>query len=403
MNPVIDDGITKENLLELLGELIGVHSPYFEEKEVMAFTHAWLSERGFRPELHRYHETEKTDFNGVNVVGSVKGANPGPRILLNAHLDTVNVCKGWGTDPLAPTLVGDRLYGLGALDMKSGAAAILLAMDAFKHRHPDFSGELVYAFVSDEEGPYGLGTQAAIRDGLFDGVDLAVIPEPSSGFCGIPFPCLCLGARGGYNYTVSFAGKSAHAANPEEGVSAIVDAAKVMIALKESVGIADDRLGAGSLCVIETKGGGQACSVADEASFTVFRHVVRGEDEAYLRAEVEDAARRAGIRSEMTVSFREGVFGGSGGFDPYIADESHPYTAALRESIVDATGKPATIAYFSSIGDFNTVATRLGVPTFVFGPDGENYHTRDEFVYVDSAVGTARVIYRFLERLLCPL
>ncbi len=46
------------------------------------------------------------------------------------------------------------------------------------------------------------------------------------------------------------------------------------------------------------------------------------------------------------------------------------------------------------------VATRLGVPTFVFGPDGENYHTRDEFVYVDSAVATARVIYRFLERLL---
>ena len=396
----IDDGIDEERVLELLGSLVGIHSPYFQEAAVMDFARDWLERRGFGPELHRFHEAEKTDFRGVNVVGRVPGGKPGPRVLLNAHLDTVNICKGWKSDPLVPRRDGNRLYGLGALDMKAGAAAIMLAMYAFKRRHPVFSGEIVYALVSDEEGPYGLGTQAAIRDGLFDGVDLAFIPEPSSGFCKVPFPCLCLGARGGYNYTVSFAGKAAHAANPEDGVSAIVDAARVMIELKAAAGLRDERLGGGSVCVIETRGGGQACSVADEASFTVFRHVVRGEDEAYLRAELNAAAERAGIRSTMTAVFRDGVFGGSGGFDPYIADEASPYTAALKESIADVTGKPANIAYFSSIGDFNTVATRLGVPTYVFGPDGENYHTRDEFVYVDSAVDTARVLLRFLERLL---
>ena len=75
-----------------------------------------------------------------------------------------------------------RMYGVGALDMKGGDAAILLALQAFaRDCGEDFCGKIIYHFVSDEEGPYGLGTVFLIADdidGIRSGADLAIIAEP---------------------------------------------------------------------------------------------------------------------------------------------------------------------------------------------------------------------------------
>jgi succinyl-diaminopimelate desuccinylase len=79
-------------------------------------------------------------------------------------------------------------------------------------------------------------------------------------------------------------------------------------------------------------------------------------------------------------------------------EEDNPFTIKLRESINEVTGSPGEIEYFSSIGDFNYLGTRAGIPTFVFGPSGENYHTADEYVNLSSVVQTAEVIYGFLEK-----
>ncbi len=396
-----EECINRDRVIHLLSDLIQIYSPYFQEDEIMDYAYNWLSEHELLPDMHHYHEDKITGFRGKNVVGRLKGNKKGTKVLLNAHLDTVNICKGWNRDPLKPNIEDDnKLYGLGALDMKSGAAAMMIALDTFMKLHPEFSGEILYSFVSVEEGPFGLGAQALMHDGLCSDADVALIPEPSSGFSGNAFPCLCLGARGGINYTVRFTGKAAHAANPEEGISALVDASKVMVSLKQLETMKDEKLGKGSICIIEAKGGGQACSVADEASFTIFRHVVRGEDENYLKEEIQKAIQNASIQSGTEIEFREGPFDGSGGFDPYTVEEDHPFTVALNKCIKKVTEETAKVSYFSSIGDFNTVASRLQIPTFVFGPAGENYHTHDEFVYIDSVVKTAEVIYEYLKELL---
>jgi len=395
-----DRYINRDNVIQLLSQMIEIHSPYFQEKEIMDFTYHWFRKRGLPAEYHRYEEKRITNYNGVNVVGRIKGSKEGHRILLNGHMDTVNICEGWTKDPLKATIEGDRLYGLGALDMKSGSAAIMLAVEAFVNTVKDFKGEILYTLVSDEEGPYGLGTDALILDGLTDGMDVAIVTEPSSGFSGIDFPCLCLGARGGWNYTVEFTGKSAHAANPEKGINAILDAAKVMLELKNSNLKTDEKLGRGSICIIKSEGGGAACSVADIASFTVFRHVVRGESRGYLEEEVREAIERANIKGTATMSFRDAPHANNGGFEPYLVEEDNPYTVILQESLAEVTGKTAEVSYFASIGDFNYLGSRANLPTFVFGPSGENYHTADEFVSVESVVKTAEVTYNFLCKLL---
>jgi succinyl-diaminopimelate desuccinylase len=396
----MDKYINLDRIQELLSQLISIPSPYFKEEEVMNFAYNWLKDRKVPVEYHRYYEKKMFNYDGINVIGSIKGKRQGPKILLNGHLDTVQLCEGWTRDPFKATIEGNKLYGLGAVDMKAGSAGIMIAIEAFIKTVDDFKGEILYTLVSDEEGPYGLGTDALIVDGLTEGVDVAIVTEPSSGFTNTKFPCLCLGARGGFSYTVELLGKAAHAANPEYGINAISDAAKVMMELEKSNLTAHEKLGKGSICIIGAEGGGAACSVADKASFSVFRHVVPGEDEEYVRNEVKEAIERADIQSKTNIKFREGTHSDNACFAPYVVSEEDKFTKVIQNSIKDVTGEEGTIRYFSSIGDFNYLGSRVKVPTFVFGPDGGNHHTADEYVEMDTVVDTAKVIYDFLLKVL---
>ncbi len=396
----IEEFINRKSIVDLLSSLVEIYSPYLKEDTIMEFVYEWLAERNLPVEYRKYCENRILHFSGTNVIGRLKGSDPGPTILLNGHLDTVDISEGWTRNPLRPIIEGDRLYGLGSLDMKSGVAATMIAIEAFKNTVDEFNGEILYTFVSDEEGPYGLGTDALILDGITDNVDVAIVPEPSSGFTGVEFPCLCLGARGGWNYTVTILGKSAHAANPDKGINAILEASKLMLELKKTQLQKDDKLGTGDICIIGSEGGGAACSVADRASFTVFRHVIRGETRDYLRKEVEEAAKRANIQGTVSMAFRDAPHSANEGFEPYVIDEDNEYTKILENSIKDISGINPSIAYYSSIGDFNHISSRVKVPTFIFGAVGENFHGPNEYVNIDSVVKTSEVIYDFLIKVL---
>src|SRR6056297_2319638 len=392
--------VKEEDLIKLVKDLISIYSPYFKEKKIMNFVYDWMKKNNIHSEYHKYKDDKVTKFEGMNVIGKIEGGSEGPCILLNGHLDTVMICEGWDSEPTEPFIKDGKLYGLGSLDMKSGVAAIMLALKTFKENYNNFNGSIIYSFVSDEEGPYGLGTNFLIHENKLDEADVAIVPEPSSGFTEEKFPCLCLRARGGYSYKVILKGKSAHAANPEKGVSAIVDASKVILELKKINLKEDKHLGKGDICVIEIKGGGAACSVADLAEFTVFRHIVVGEDKTTLKEEVDKAVKKADIQSEYEVIFRDAPTPNSDGFLPYLVDENNEYTQKFIESIKDITNKEPIISYFSSIGDFNYIGSRLKIPTFVFGPGGERYHSSNEYVVIDDVVETSKIIFNYLEKLL---
>ena len=145
----------------------------------MAFARDWLCRQELPAQLHEYHDAKVTDFHGKNVIAVIDGGRPGPVICLNGHLDTVQLCGGWTRDPYGE-LDGDRLYGVGALDMKSGCAALMVTAARFAAAHKTFAGKIKLALVSDEEGPYGLGTNALIEDGYLSDVDFSIITEPTA-------------------------------------------------------------------------------------------------------------------------------------------------------------------------------------------------------------------------------
>ncbi len=391
---------SQKEVVELLKDLISIHSPYFKEDNIIEYVYNWFKEKKIPIEYHHYHDTKVTDFMGKNLIGSFGDKKDGPVLLLNGHLDTVNICNNWTSDPLKAVVSDNEIYGLGALDMKSGVTSIMMAVKKFYENHKSPKGKVIYNLVSDEEGPYGLGTNAIIEDGLINDADVAIIPEPSSGFTGRAFPCLCLGARGGFGYKIIFYGKSAHAANPEKGISAITDAAKVIVELEKTKKITDEDLGKGSTCIIEFSGTGDACSVVDKAYVRIFQHIVNGESKDTIRKEIADAVNRADIKSEYEIVFREAPSKDSDGFMPYTVSKDNEYTQSFIKSIENITGVEPEISYFSSIGDFNYIGSRLNIPTFVFGPDGERYHSNDEYVKINTVVDTTNVIYDYMVRIL---
>ncbi len=392
--------INREDTVKLLSNLVAIESTYFEEEEIINYVNDWFVNNNMKSTIHEYYDSKVTKFHGKNVVSELIGEKKGPTICLNGHLDTVNLCDGWVKNPKGE-IDGDIMYGRGALDMKSGCAAILTALKAFNENHKSFKGRILTTLVSDEEGPYGLGTNALIEDGILDDVDVAIITEPSSGFTEKDFPTLCLGARGGYGLSVEFFGKSAHAATPELGVNAITSASKFVSEIENIDYLEDDFLGKGSACVISIEGDGGACSVPDYSKVTLFWHIVVGETTDTIISQIEEAIKRARIKGEYKITFRPSPTEGSKGFMPYKVDRNNKTVKDFSESIVSVCGIEPSISAFASIGDFNYLGTRLGgVPALVFGAAGKNYHGANEYVEIDTVVDTAKIVYDYLVRTL---
>src|SRR5215469_9864393 len=63
-----------------------------------------------------------------NIVGSFEGTAPGRHLVLNGHIDCfpVGEGRGWTQDPWGGAIVGGKLYGRGAADMKTGTTASIM-------------------------------------------------------------------------------------------------------------------------------------------------------------------------------------------------------------------------------------------------------------------------------------
>lgn len=392
--------IEKEHTTKLLMNLVSIDSPYFEEDNVMDFVYEWFNQNNMEPFIHDYHEKKVTGFKGKNIVVNLEGKKSGPVICINGHLDTVKLCNGWTVNPKGE-IIGDRLYGVGALDMKSGCASTMIALKAFHENHSDFNGKIIATYVSVEEGPYGMGTNSLIEDGYLNDVDFSIVTEPSAGFTGESFPNICLGARGGYGLEVEFFGISSHAATPEMGINAVSDASKFICELENIDYKKDPHLGKGSACVVAVESDGGACSVPDYAKLRLFWHIVVGESEKTITDEIEKALKRANIQCRYNIKFREAPSEGSKGFLPYTITGEEPLAKDFMETIKNVCKTEPSVSYFQSIGDFNYLGSRLGAPAVIFGAAGSNFHGIDEYAELESVFKTAEVIYAFLEKVLC--
>ncbi len=109
----------------------------------------------------------RTDDEG-NVIGELRGAAPGPTVVLSGHLDTV---FPEGTD-VTVRREGTRLIGPGIGDDCRGLAATLAVTRALRESAVPTAGRLLVIGTVGEEGPGNLrGVRALFTGSLRDSID----------------------------------------------------------------------------------------------------------------------------------------------------------------------------------------------------------------------------------------
>ena len=101
-----------------------------------------------------------------------------PRLLVNAHLDTVPANSGWSRDPWTAAIDGGRLYGLGSCDTKGAIAAALCAADNARPR------DVAMLFSGDEERGTAAVTQFLTSTHRAT-IERAIVCEPTARAAGV--------------------------------------------------------------------------------------------------------------------------------------------------------------------------------------------------------------------------
>src|SRR5690349_790240 len=134
-----------------------------------------LARAGFAIEHLRYGD--------VDNLFATHGAGD-PVLVFLGHTDVVppGPLEAWTSPPFEPTVRDGRLYGRGAADMKSGVAAMTLALEGYVRTNPQHRGTVALLVTSDEEGIGKDGVRRVAEEfrRRTQRIDWCVVGEPSS-------------------------------------------------------------------------------------------------------------------------------------------------------------------------------------------------------------------------------
>jgi glutamate carboxypeptidase len=212
----------QESLVQTIREFVEIESPSDNKAAVDrmgAFLAGTFEALGGRARLHRaenFGDSLQIDFPGREKIKPV---------LLLGHFDTVYPL---GTLANMPCRIADgRLYGPGVLDMKSGIALMLYAIEALQKQPGGLPRPVTVFLVSDEE--VGSYSSRKITEGLARESAAVLVLEPAG-----PRGAVKTARKGVGEYIVAVRGVAAHAGlDPGKGHSAIFEVARQITAISK--------------------------------------------------------------------------------------------------------------------------------------------------------------------------
>ncbi len=317
-------------------------------------------------------------FGDILTVRSPWGGD-GPGILVLSHLDTVHpIGTLAGDNPYRRD--GDRVYGPGIFDMKSGAHLAFYAFQHLVRAGRETPLPLTFLFVPEEE--IGSPTSRAVIEATAQRNKLVLVTEPAhGGLC-------CTARKGVLHVDLKVHGRPAHAGSRhQDGRSAVRELAHQIVALEEltdydrgitaNVGLMS---GGSFINVVPASAQAKVCIRAPETDLLndLQAHVLA------LQPVDPD------VRLEIAAEINRPVFPRSDG------------TVALFEharEVCRDIGFDLDERHSGGGSDGNFTAA-LGIPTLDgLGADGHGHHTLDEYILYSSLEPRARMWVRLFETL----
>lgn len=355
---------------DTLRQLVAFNSIFPNERKLALYAETVLKKNGFKV------RRQMIGRNRYNLLA--ERGEKGKAILFYGHMDTVPVYGKWSTNPFRLTKKGDRLYGLGAIDMKGGLAAIL---EATKRQ----TGRRIKILLCSDEECISTGAWKAVKErrNWFSDVAFCISGEPGASKSSIGGSnVVTLGRRGRVVISIDICGVSSHGANPKTGVNAIDEAAKIVRALNSFKLLKHKNLGSESIFARRIESGSTTLSVPEKAHIEVDMHMVPPTSTEMARDRFKKfiavLAKRGAIdkctRVTVSVKERETPY-----IEPFVDSINDTHVKRVVSAVRKHVGKPC-INYGSSVSDDNVLANALDVPVMIIGPRGGNMHASNEWV-----------------------
>ena len=342
---------------------------------------ATLEAWGLRVDLH------EAAPGRPNVIARAGRAATGRSLLLNGHLDVVDV-DAMKHEPFAGKERNGRLYGRGAADMKGGVAAMCAATARATAKGGGLEGEVIVSAVVDEEHT-SIGTRDLIRRGVR--ADAAIVAEPT-GLAIMP-------AHKGFAWIeVDVHGRAAHGSRYELGVDAILEAGAVLGELEriekdELPARVHPLLGRASLHVSTIEGGSGWSTYPDRCVIRIERRTLPAERADEPLEEVRAAIARARNRREALSAEARLVFLQA----PSDVAPNAPIVRALERALTEC-GEQISIAGMTAWTDA-ALLNEAGIPAICFGPgDISLAHAAEEWIDTEEIERATDVLETLITR-----
>ncbi|GAW98277.1 acetylornithine deacetylase/succinyl-diaminopimelate desuccinylase [Secundilactobacillus mixtipabuli] len=340
-----------------------------------------------------YRESAQVEFvtyspGRDNLVVTIGHPN-GKQLGLSGHEDVVDPgdLSQWHHDPFAGEIVDGQLYGRGASDMKSGLAAIVIAMLELLADKTPLKGSIrLLATVGEETGEYGAAqlTKAGYADQLAG----LVIAEPTG------LDKIAYTARGVIDYHVDSIGKSVHSAQSTKGINAIDNLIvfyNEITAMMQGLDKIDPVLGGLLHNVDLISGGEQINTIPGKARLSANVRTIPAYPNQMIYDILEKLVHRlndrSGFQLKLSYSYPEEAIPGRPDAPLVkLAQKIGHRIIGNRVIPVGSGGASDASEFLQSKARFSAI---------VYGPGTNTSHEADEYVEIDEFL-QATVLYRKL-------
>ncbi len=379
----------QQDLIDFTKSLIRIKSLSGKEEEIIHFIANKMKTLGYEEVI--------IDAMG-NLVGRI--GSGGKSILIDSHVDVVSVNDEaeWDVPPFDGTIKDGRLYGRGAVDMKSGLAASIYASVLAK-RLGFTSGKTIYVSCSVlEEECDGENLKHLFKE-LNLKPDYVVICEPSDNK-------IALGHRGKAQIIVKTRGVSAHSSAPEKGMNAVFEMAQIIHRVEQTNAALMQQDGPKRSLALSRISSTSASinAIPSECEIYLDRRMAPGETEAAVKQEMDQLIEGKNATWEIGTLHRNSWTGKEIEYEPFHLawkiDLHHELTQACIAAYSENYGsEPVEFDFW----DFSTNAVTpvsMGIPTIGFGPgESKLAHMVNENCAVQQIIDACKFYTRLIQKI----
>ena len=397
----------KERIVELICELIEIRSenkpPHGNELSMQIKLDELVRQYGFTSEMyalgsvegliaHPHYWPGRNYENRPNVFAEKKGLGNGRSLLFSVHADVVPGVAGQ-FQPFHPEVRNNRIYGRGSNDMKGGIAAILTAFRYLQEQDIELKGDVSFESVVDEEMGGANGTLAGrVRQ---DNADAVIIPEPTN-------LRVCPSHLGGVTWRITVKGKGGMGFGGEEVLNPIYGMGHIVREIEQyhtdmqqqkKIASSNGEILRPNVVLSIIRGSefepGMADGIPETCLIEVWVECLPGEELKDVEKEFKEriewfcsthpSVQKFQVEWEQIIRFLPGSVAESE-LIPILSQLVH------QESGVDEAQYVAPFACDAFMFNLHSPS-----PAIVLGPKGENAHSYDEFVDIDSVLSLTKI------------